>query len=42
MKKYLCKEYDELFVIEAKNMSDAIECAALWGGVVIKELGENE
>ena len=31
MKKYLCKEYDELFVIEAKDMSDAI-----------RELGEDE
>ena len=38
MKKYLCVEDDEQFIIEATDMNDAREAAGVYGGYVIKEL----
>ena len=42
MKVYLCKEFDELFVLEAEDMNDAINGASIWGGRVIRELDPSE
>jgi len=44
MKKntYLCKEFDEEFIIEASSIEQAIEDAAIYGGVVLKQLTEEE
>ena len=42
MNWYLCKEFDEIFYIEAKNDDDAMEKASLFNGVVIRTLTEDE
>ena len=39
---YLCKEFDETFLLEAENDNDAIEKASLYNGVVIRRLTEYE
>lgn len=40
MKKYLCIEEDEQFIIEAKNIKEAQKEVSLYGGFVVKELKE--
>jgi len=39
---YLCKEFDEEFVIEASSLKQAKEDALIFGAVVIKKLTNKE
>tara|TARA_R100000234_G_scaffold85831_1_gene54765 strand:+ start:223 stop:342 length:120 start_codon:yes stop_codon:yes gene_type:complete len=38
MKEYLCIEDGEHFIVEAEDMEEAQESAAMYNGQVIKEL----
>lgn len=38
MKTYLCIEHGEKFLIDAENMEEAKEVAAMYGGSVIEEV----
>ena len=42
LKTYLCIEDNERFTIEAKNLKEAEEGAAMFNGSVIKELKQGE
>jgi len=42
MNWYVCKEFDEIFWVEAENDNDAMEKASLYNGVVIREATEEE
>lgn len=42
MNWYICQEFDDPFWMEAKNLSDAKQKAALFNGVVIREATEEE
>jgi len=39
---YLCKEFDEEFVIEASSLKQAKEDALIFGAIVIKKLTDKE
>lgn len=41
-KRYLCQENGEHFIVEATSMEDAQQKALIWGGVAIRELGDQE
>lgn len=38
MKKYLCREGSEEFILDAENLAQAQEYAAMYNAVVIREL----
>ena len=42
MNWYVCKEFDEIFWVEAENDNDAMEKASLYNGVVVRKLTEDE
>ena len=42
MNWFICQEFDELFWMEAKNLRDAKQKAALFNAVVIREATEEE
>lgn len=42
MKTYLCIEDNEQFLLDAKNLAQAQEDAALYNGSVIRELTDQE
>ena len=42
MKTFLCVEDNEFFTIEAENLKEAQEDAAMWSASVVKELKDNE
>lgn len=42
MNWYICQEFDELFWMEAKNLSDAQQNAAIYNATVIREATEEE
>ena len=42
MNWYICQEFDELFWMEAKNLRDAQQNAAIYNATVIREATEEE
>ncbi len=42
MKKFVCVEHGEVFVIDALSLNDAKEGASLYGGEAIRELTPEE
>jgi hypothetical protein len=38
MKKFVCKEHGEIFIVSADSLEEAQESAELWGGEAFREL----